>query len=293
MSSIEQNIFKNGSTTYYWSSKFFPKGVRDDVFKFYSFVRVVDDVVDQVPVDEKRFNRFLSRWGTIKKQLEGGVVPSQLDESVDERVLANVAYIVHRYDCDPAWVDSFLASMKMDIDKRVYQTVEDTIDYMYGSAEVIGLFMARILRLPGQGLSMSSPEPEVLRTARLQGRAMQYINFLRDIDEDNELGRLYFPKRTLISHGLKDLDKKTAQAAPEAFSAFMHEQLNLYDEWQTEANKGFSYIPKRLRIPLQTATDMYNWTAEEIRKNPFIVYEKQLKPHKARVIKTAAKNIKG
>lgn len=290
MSTIEQNIFKNGSTTYYWSSKFFPKGVRDDVFKFYSFVRVVDDVVDQIPADEKRFNRFLSRWGTIKQQLADSSVPSQLDESVDERVLSNIAYIVHRFDCDPAWVDSFLASMKMDVDKRSYETIEDTIDYMYGSAEIIGLFMARILRLPGQGLSISKPEPEVLRTARMQGRAMQYINFLRDIDEDNQLGRLYFPKRTLKNHGLEDLSHETAQSHPEAFKAFMHEQLDLYDQWQTEADKGFSYIPKRLRIPLQTATDMYNWTAEEIRKNPFIVFEKKVKPSKSQVVKTIAKN---
>jgi len=291
MSSIEQNIFKNGSTTYYWSSKFFPKGVRDDVFKFYSFVRVVDDVVDQVPADEQRFNRFLSRWGTIKKQLADGAVPSQLDESVDERVLANIAYIVHRYDCNVAWVDSFLSSMKMDVDKRTYQTIEDTIDYMYGSAEVIGLFMARILRLPGQGLSISSPEPEVLRTARMQGRAMQYINFLRDIDEDNELGRQYFPQNILKKHGLVDLSQKTAQDNAEAFTSFMHEQLDLYEEWQSEADKGFNYIPKRLRIPLQTATDMYNWTAQEIRKNPLVVFEQKIKPSKFQVITGASKNI--
>jgi phytoene synthase len=291
MSSIEQNIFKNGSTTYYWSSKFFPKGVRDDVFKFYSFVRVVDDVVDQTPADEKRFNRFLSRWGTIKKQLAVGNVPTQLDGSVDERVLSNIAYIVHRFECDPAWVDSFLASMKMDVDKRSYLTIEDTIDYMYGSAEVIGLFMARILRLPGQGLAIVNPEPEVLRTARMQGRSMQYINFLRDIDEDNQLGRQYFPEDALKKHGLKDLSHKTAQSNSESFIAFMHEQLDLYELWQVEANKGFSYIPKRLRIPLQTATDMYNWTAQEIRKNPMIVFEQKVKPSKVQVLTRATKNI--
>jgi phytoene synthase len=290
MSQLEKDIFKNGSTTYYWSSKFFPKGVRDDVFKLYSFVRVVDDMVDVVPAETNRFNRICERWKTVKKELAQNKVNKPLDESVDEQVLANIAYIVHRYECDPAWVDSFLASMKMDIDKRVYKSINDTIDYIYGSAEVIGLFMAKILQLPGQGTGSTKPEPEVLRFARMQGRAMQYINFLRDIAEDIELGRCYFPERTLKKHGLKDLTKNNAQSNPEAFKNFMHEQLSLYDEWQAEANKGFSYIPKRLRIPLQTATDMYNWTAQEIRKDPFIVYEKQLKPKKRRVLKTAAKN---
>ena len=291
MAMTDKQIFKDGSTTYYWSSKFFPKGVRDDVFKLYSFVRVVDDMVDQVPADIKRFERMCQRWKTVKGQLARGKAPGALDDSVDERVLANMVHIVHRFDCEPAWVDAFLDSMRWDTKKRQYKTLDDTIAYIYGSAEVIGLFMARILRLPGQGLAVDKPEPDVLRFARYQGRAMQYINFLRDIDEDNQLGRQYFDQRTLKKHELKDLHEKTVRAHPEAFTAFMHEQLSLYDEWQAEANKGFEYIPKRLRIPLQTATDMYNWTAEEIRKDPFIVFSHKVKPQKRRVLSTAARNM--
>jgi 15-cis-phytoene synthase len=290
MSSLEKGIFKKGSTTYYWSSKFFPKGVRDDVFKLYSFVRVVDDTVDVIPADINRFEYICRRWQTVKKELKKGIVTKPLDDSVDEHVLANIAYIVHRYKCKPEWVDSFLESMQMDVDNRKYKSIDDTIDYIYGSAEIIGLFMVKILQLPGQGTGSTKPEPDVLRFARYQGRAMQYINFLRDIAEDIELGRCYFPERALNKHGLKDLREISAQKNPEAFSSFMYEQLSLYDEWQTEANKGFSYIPKRLLVPLKTAVDMYNWTAQEIRKNPFIVYEKQLKPKKRRVLNTAAKN---
>jgi phytoene synthase len=290
MKNIEKDIFKNGSTTYYWSSKFFPKGVRDDVFKLYSFVRVVDDMVDVVPAEIVRFTSIKRRWKTVKKELKNGKVNKPLDESVDERVLANIAYVVHRYDCDPRWVDSFLDSMQMDVDKKQYKTIDDTIEYIYGSAEVIGLFMARILKLPGQGLNNTRPEPDVLRFARYQGRAMQWINFLRDIDEDVSLGRQYFPDIELKKYGLSDLEQKTVNANPEKFKNFMHAQLDLYEQWQREANKGFSYIPKRLRIPLQTATDMYNWTAEEIKKDPLIVYQKKVKPSKTQVLKTATKH---
>lgn len=280
MSKIEKNIFKKGSTTYYWSSKFFPRSVRDDVFKLYSFVRVVDDMVDVVPAEIDRFNRIKKRWETVKKELKKGKVTKPLDGSVDERVIANIAYVVHRYECDPVWVDVFLESMQMDIDKKQYKTLEETLEYIYGSAEIIGLFMARIMQLPIKPYEY----------ARMQGRAMQWINFLRDIDEDNALGRSYFPKSILKKFGLKDLRQETAQVKPDKFKLFMHEQLNLYEQWQAEANKGFNYIPKRLRIPLHTATDMYNWTAEEIRKDPFIVYSKKIKPKKTKVLKTAAKN---
>jgi phytoene synthase len=280
MSKIEKDIFKNGSTTYYWSSKFFPRSVRDDVFKLYSFVRVVDDIVDNVPADIARFNKIKKRWITVKKELKNKKVTKPLDDSVDERIIANIAYVVHRYDCDTTWVDAFLDSMQMDVDKKQYTKLEDTLEYIYGSAEVIGLFMARIMQLPIKPYEY----------ARMQGRAMQWINFLRDIDEDNTLGRCYFPKSTLKKFGLNDLKQKTAQANPKAFKKFMTEQIGLYEQWQTEADKGFSYIPKRLRIPLQTATDMYNWTAKEIKKDPFIVYSIKVKPKKTKVLKTAAKN---
>lgn len=278
MQNREKEIFKQGSTTYYWSAKFFPKGVRDDVFKLYSFVRVVDDMVDTVPADTRRFTHLKQRWKKISKQLNAGDVPRVLDDSVEEQALYNIAFIVHRYECDSAWVDAFLASMQMDVDKRIYKTLDDTLEYIYGSAEVIGLFMARIMQLPVKPYEY----------AKLQGRAMQYINFLRDIAEDNQLGRCYFPERTLKKHGLNDLSEKTAQTNQEAFSSFMNEQLELYGQWQTDASKGFSYIPKRLLVPLKTAVDMYNWTSEEIKKDPTVVYRKKVKPNKNRIIRTVA-----
>jgi phytoene synthase len=277
--SVEKNIFKNGSTTYYWSSRFFPKGVRDDVFKLYSFVRIVDDFVDRVPSDVKKFEYIEKRWIAIKKDLAAGRVQAPLDESVSERVLANIAYIVHRHNCDPEWVDAFLQSMRWDVQKHQYRALKDTIAYMYGSAEVIGLFMARILNLP----------EEALAAARLQGRAMQYINFLRDIAEDADLGRCYFPSNEYKKYGLKNLSELEARDKPKMFADFMHAQLLRYATWQTEANDGFVYIPKRLRVPLQTAVDMYNWTAQQLKDDPLVVFERKVKPRKRQVVRRAVK----
>jgi len=277
---VEKNIFKNGSTTYYWSSKFFPKDVRDDVFKLYSFVRVVDDIVDSVNPDLKRFESISKRWRSIKKQLDKSEMPRIEIISIDDKILENISFIVYRYNCETSWVDAFLASMEMDIKARKYKTLDDTLEYIYGSAEVIGLFMARIMRLP------LAP----YEAAKFQGRAMQFINFLRDIEEDNHLGRCYFPDKTLKEFGLKDLSQKTALQMPENFRKFIESQIDHYSQWQSEAQKGFEYIPKRLRIPLLTAVDMYNWTAQEISKNPMIVYEKKVKPTKHQVISRAAVN---
>lgn len=268
--SVEKNIFKKGSTTYYWSSKFFPKKVRDDVFKLYSFVRVVDDYVDMPSPDVESFNYIVHRWHTAKQDLKSFV---PLDDSIAERVLQNIVYVVHRFDCDPAWVDAFLASMQMDIDQREYKTLDDTLEYIYGSAEVIGLFMAKILDLPEDSYEY----------AKMQGRAMQFINFIRDIDEDNQLGRCYIPKEDIDAFGLTGLTKSDATANQEGFNNLINKQVERYQEWQGEAGKGLAYIPQRLRIAVRTAVDAYNWTGQEIAKNPMIVFEKKLKPSKRKL----------
>lgn len=280
MSKTEQAIFKNGSTTYYWSSKFFPKGVRDDVFKLYSFVRVVDDYVDAIPQNTSDFESLVKRWQACKRQLIARKMPSVSGSKVEDIALKNMCYVVYRYDCDVAWVDAFLHSMKLDTTNKSYKKMDDSLEYVYGSAEVIGLFMAKLLQLP------IAP----YEYARMQGRAMQWINFIRDIAEDIELGRCYFPSAALKEHGLKNLTEAEARKQPKAFRAFVGEQLAHYESWQAEANKGFEYIPRRSRVAVRTAVDMYNWTAEQIKKDPFIVYRKKVKPTKKQVITQAAKN---
>lgn len=278
MQSIESDIFKKGSTTYYWSSKFFPKDIRDDVFKLYSFVRVADDYVDQIPQDRSNFAYLVHGWSEIKKDLSKSR-PIHPETSVNDRVLSNVAYVVHRYKCDPEWIDAFLRSMQMDLDAVKYESLDDTLSYIYGSAEVIGLCMAKIM-----GLSAKATH-----AAQMQGRAMQYINFLRDIAEDNELGRLYFPHEDLAQFSLESLEKEYIRNNKASFIGFMHFELARYKKWQQEANDGFMYIPKRLRIAIRTAVDMYNWTAKEIEKDPFIVFQKKVKPRKKRIIRAVAR----
>jgi phytoene synthase len=269
----EKIIFRKGSTTYYFSSIFFPKKIKDDVFRLYSFVRVADDYVDVVPANKKAFLALRKRWNQAYKDPHFGTATTD-EDSIDERVIKNIVFVVRKYDFEIAWVEAFLDAMQADLEKRTYKTMKDTIWYMHGSAEVIGLMMAKIMGLPDEALTY----------AKLQGRAMQYINFIRDIQEDNTLGRCYFPETELKKFNIKDVSEKSAQLHPEQFSQFMQAQLEHYDAWQAEADKGMQYIPKRLRVPLQTAVSMYNWTGETIRRNPTIVFTEKVKPQKRQVI---------
>ena len=68
-------------------------------------------------------------------------------------------------------------------------------------------------------------------------------------------------------------------------------QVARYLEWQTEARKGYRFIPRRYRIPIKTASDMYSWTASRIARDPFVVFRRQVKPAKGRVILSALWNV--
>ncbi|ORC37842.1 phytoene synthase [Marispirochaeta aestuarii] len=264
---LHRDIFKAGSKTYFNSSLFFPKKVREEVFILYAFVRVADNYVDAIPQDREGFNRFRENY---RRAVKGEITGDPVTDSFVK--LASLR------DFDPLWTEAFFKSMEMDLHKKNYDSLEETLEYIYGSAEVIGLFMARIMGLPD----------EAHHPACRLGRSMQYINFIRDIAEDNSFGRRYLP---LEESGLVSLKEEETRKKPEQFRRFMQLQTERYKEWQREAEEGYALIPRRYRIPIRTAGDMYTWSAGIIEQDPFIVYRRKVKPSRARIIASIAANL--
>ncbi len=257
------SIFKKGSKTYYYSTIFFPKTVKQDVFILYSFLRKADDYVDQIPQNSEGFYSFRDRYYQAKDGSKTGDI-----------VADSFVQLAERKNFQDEWVDAFLASMAMDITKSTYKDMDELYTYLYGSSEVVGLFMASIMDLP----------EESLEAARYLGRSMQYINFIRDIAEDLELGRTYFPQNDLKEFNLTSLEQKEVTVNPDGFRGFVRKQLEIYKSWQETAEKGFKYIPYRYLIPIKTASDMYNWTARQIEEDPFVVYQRKIKPSTPKIV---------
>lgn len=264
---LQKNVFRRGSKTYFNSSVFFPPAVKRDVYALYAFVRVADDFVDTVPQDTDGFYGF-------RRKYEHALMTGSPS---DDPIIDSYIELATRRDFDPAWTTAFLHSMELDLTKKVYDTVEETLEYVYGSAEVIGLFMSKILQLP----------EEALPAACMQGRAMQFINFIRDIAEDVTFGRQYLPASET---SLPDLSETTTREHPEEFRTFLEKQVERYTEWQKQAEIGYRFIERRYLIPVKTASDMYNWTAQQIVNDPFIVYRKKVKPARARIYRTIFTN---
>lgn len=251
----EDDIFKRGSKTYYAAAKLFPAEVRADVAKLYSFVRVADDYVDAIPQQSQAFMELKQAWNARDYSM---------------RVVKNMDEVARKYQFKDEWVDAFLRSMEFDLSPTPMKDKESLQTYIYGSAEVIGLMMARILQLPG-----AADE-----AARAQGSAMQLINFIRDIREDISFGRQYLPLNDMYDAGLASLDEQTAKEQPEAFTRYIHGQLKRYKEFQAIAEQGMYHIPTRYRRAIQVANDGYAWTARAIARRPLRVFEGSLKPPK-------------
>lgn len=262
MSSAEA-VFKQGSQTYYYSSTFFSPGKRHDIAKLYAFVRTADDYVDQTPQDEAGFRAFRDAYE---------------DERRDDDIVAGFLDVEAKHGFEKAWTEAFLDAMQSDFAHDDYDDIEELNQYMYGSAEVIGLMITRILNVSSQD-----------HAARHLGRGMQYINFLRDINEDHEMGRQYIPSDILRQHGVPSLDETTARAHEESFRAMMRAELRRGKKWLSDGREGLHSLPWRSRIPVATAADMYEWTADRLLDNPVTVFEGGLKPSTPRILFTGLK----
>jgi len=264
------SIFQKGSKTYFYSSLFFPTNIKKDVFELYAFVRKADNYVDSIPQDGEGFYNFKNNY---HRAISG--------EETGDVVIDSFVKLAQTKGFELEWVDAFLDSMEMDLKNVTYHSLQDTIEYIYGSAEVIGLMMSRIMNLPKESYPY----------ARILGRAMQYINFIRDISEDIDLGRTYFPSSDLKAFGLNSLHQNEILNRPDEFRGFIQQQIQRYCQWQSFAERGYKYIPKRYLISVKTASEMYYWTALQINKNPFIVYEWKVKPLIIQILTTTLKNI--
>lgn len=257
-----KEIFSENSTSYYYSSLVFPKDVREDVFKLYAYVRTADDFVDDEPqnpeaLEEMRENTF-SNWESGRS---------------GDKVVDLFLEVAREHGFKREWVEAFLDSMEMDLYRSEYEELDETLEYIYGSAEVIGLMMCAILDL----------DEEAFQSARMMGRAMQYCNFIRDIREDRELGRRYMPGEELKEYGLEDLSRGEAEETREEFEAFIQSQLEEYWRWQREAEKGLSHLPYRVRVPVILSSRLYKYTARKIGERPLRVYREQVRPSKPRI----------
>ncbi len=255
---IFETIFSKGSTTYSKSSLFFSKEIYNKVMIFYSFVRIVDNFVDLQPKQNEAF--FF-----LKKAFYDRIKRVSISAPV---IIERICTLIEQESIPVEYFDAFWCAMEADLQETyIITTMEDCKKYMYGSADIIGLTLCRICHI----------SDEAKEYAALLGSCMQYVNFIRDIGEDYSKNRQYIP---IGEYTFQNLSKQEAMSCPHMFEQFIRKNLDIYAAWLQKAQKGLHYLPKRMLIPIVTAVQGYHYIAQRIYKNPFLVYEKKVRPKK-------------
>ncbi|CAI8344927.1 MAG: phytoene/squalene synthase family protein [Candidatus Marisimplicoccus sp.] len=173
-------VIKRYSTSFYFSSSLLSKSIRQDIFNVYGFVRLADEIVDT-------FHEF------PKKELLDDF-EKELWRSIDNKISLNPILnsfqsTVNKYSIPKDLIISFLDSMRMDLHKKDYESIDEYKKYIYGSADVVGLMCLKVF-VGGSSEMYNSLSPYAISL----GSAFQKVNFLRDLkDDSNILNRVYFP----------------------------------------------------------------------------------------------------
>ncbi|WP_338703257.1 phytoene/squalene synthase family protein [Streptomyces sp. Q6] len=174
--------------TYFLATRLLPVDRRPAVHALYGFARWADDIVDSLADDVSAADR-VTALDRLSTRLDSGLRAGHSEEPVVQAV----ADTARRYSIDHAHFADFMTAMRDDLTVTDYATYADLRRYMHGSAAVIGLEM-----LPVLGTVVPREEAEPYAAAL--GVAFQLTNFLRDVGEDLDRGRVYLPADLLDAH---------------------------------------------------------------------------------------------
>ncbi len=230
-------VIKRYSTSFYFSSSLLSNTIRQDIFNIYGFVRLADEIVDT-------FHEY------PKKELLDDF-EKELWRSVDNKISLNpilnsFQHTVNKYSIPKDLINSFLDSMKMDLEKREYNSVEEYKKYIYGSADVVGLMCLKVF-VEGSESSFTELSPFAISL----GSAFQKVNFLRDLkDDSNVLNRVYFPN--------VDMNNFNEKSKKEIILEIEKDFAN--------AVKGIVKLPKNSKFAVYIAYRYYNKLLKKLKR---------------------------
>ena len=258
--------------TYYLATLLLPAAKRPFVHALYGFARYADEIVDDLAstLSAQEKAEVLRNWSS-----EGlrGLETGNSSDLVGRALIDTVK----RFDIPHQHFVDFLRSMEMDLTVIEYQRFEDLYEYVYGSAAVIGLQMVPILG----GDTVNS-----LKAAKDLGVAFQLANFIRDVGEDLERGRVYLPLQELAEHGVTRQMLEARKLTPEIISALKF-QIARVRQLQKDAEPGIALLDKTSQPCIRAASELYCGIVDEVEKIGYDIFNKRAKTSTARRARVA------
>ena len=232
-------ITQTYSTSFSMATKMLSNSIRQDIYNIYGFVRLADEIVDSFHDYDKK---------TLFIQFEADLEAALTNKISLNPILNSFQETYHNYGIDKEMVNAFMNSMRQDLHKTVYQTVEEYKNYIYGSADVVGLMCLKVF------VKGDHKKYEKLKeTAMALGSAFQKVNFLRDLKADHdELNRTYFPNTDL-----NNLDEASKKAIIDDIEKDFAEGL-----------KGIRQLPLEAKFGVFMAYRYYNQLLKKLKITP-------------------------
>lgn len=227
------------STSFSLASKMLGPSIRQDIHNIYGFVRFADEIVDTFHEYDKR---------TLLDRFEQDLKYAIEDKISLNPILNSFQETVHKYNITPDMYGAFLNSMRLDLDKSVYLTDDEYRNYIYGSADVVGLMSLKVF-VKGDSDAYEALKDDAMRL----GSAFQKVNFLRDLKQDLDfLDRSYFPNTDL--NDLTETDKaRLIQEIKEDFDAGL---------------RGIQKLPVEAKLGVYTAYAYYRRLLTRLERTP-------------------------
>ncbi|MDX3225363.1 phytoene/squalene synthase family protein [Streptomyces sp. ME19-01-6] len=265
--------------TYFLATRLLPLERRSAVHALYGFARWADDIVDDL--DRRRTPDERDR---LLRRLESDLAHGLRTGGGDEPVVRAVADTAERYGIDHTLFAAFLASMRSDLIVTDYPTYADLRSYMHGSAAVIGL---QILPVLGTVVAREEAAPH----AAALGVAFQLTNFLRDVGEDLDRGRVYLPADLLAAHDvdrpLLEWSRRTGHRDPRIRAALVSAEAMTRDVYRA-AEPGIDMLDPRVRPCIRTAFTLYGSILDAIAHHGYSVLHHRATVSRGRRAATAA-----
>ena len=250
--------------TYYLATLLLPAEKRPYVHALYGFARYADEIVDDLAstLSPQEKADALRSWSSgVLADLKAGTSSDHIG-----RALVDTA---RKFDIPHQHFVDFLHSMEMDLTVTEYQTYDDLLEYVYGSAAVIGLEMVPIYE-----------------AAKKLGIAFQLANFIRDVGEDLDRGRVYLPLQELAKFGVDRAALVRRTLTPEITAALKF-QIERVRQLHAEAEIGIAYLDKVSRPCIRAASELYCGIVDEVEAIGYDIFNKRAKTSTARRARVA------
>ena len=248
---------KKGSKSFAIASRVLPPELRDDASMLYAWCRYCDDVIDGQIMGHDQIENYKDGQGERLEMLREKTAAALKGEPTDDPVFAGLARVVKTHSIDHRHPFDLLKGFEMDASERVYETVEDILDYSYHVAGVVGVMMANI---------MGVRDATTLDRASDLGLAFQLTNIARDVVDDAKADRVFVPRDLLRASGAPVDASELARPEhwPTAHKAACA-QLDIAEAYYASAKVGIKELPFRCAWAISAALSVYRDIGEKLR----------------------------